>query len=63
MYLKKVLFAIGFVSIFIISIGTFSLYKSFHPNITFSRMIKDSDSRFKEEYYCEWLMPITKKKA
>ena len=61
MYLKrKFLFLIGVIAIPIVSVGAFCFYHySFHPNIMFVRMVKDSDVRFEEEYYFEWLMPIT----
>lgn len=56
---RKFLFLIGFIAITMVSVVAFWFYHSYHPNIMFVRMVKDSDVRFEEEYYFEWLMPIT----
>lgn len=58
---KKGILIVGIIAIFMISIGTFCLYKFFFPNIFFTRMIKDSTAQSKEEYYCEFLMMIMTK--
>lgn len=56
---KKLLLFIGIAAVCAAAAGSFCLYKSFHPTIMITRMIKDSDARSEGAYYCEWLMMIS----
>lgn len=58
---RKVIITTGIISALVVVVGLFYLYRSFHPHTTVTRMVKDSDVRFKEEYYCEYLTVITAK--
>lgn len=56
---RTALLLVGVAAALVVAAGSFYLYRSFHPNIIITRMIKDSDVQSEDEYYCEWMMAVT----
>lgn len=56
---KKLLLLAGLAAALLIAAGGFLLYRSYHPYVVFARVVRDSDARFEEPYYCEVLMMIS----